>query len=83
MTVISRMTMRLASAPILYSGFRIRRVIHSGVTKTSMLCRRNTCSRAERGWVKPVGFDTGVTAYNSLTKQKEPLILSQEKIATW
>nr|XP_682732.4 probable cysteine--tRNA ligase, mitochondrial [Danio rerio] len=77
------MTMRLASALILNSGFRIRREIHSGVTKTSLLCRRTACSRTERGWVKPVGFDTGVTAYNSLTKKKEPLILSQEKIATW
>ncbi|XP_056314842.1 probable cysteine--tRNA ligase, mitochondrial isoform X3 [Danio aesculapii] len=76
------MKMRLASALILNSGFRIRRGIYSGVTKT-LLCRRNACSRTERGWLKPVGFDTGVTAYNSLTKQKEPLILSQEKIATW
>uniref|UniRef100_A0A672PIG5 Cysteinyl-tRNA synthetase 2, mitochondrial n=1 Tax=Sinocyclocheilus grahami TaxID=75366 RepID=A0A672PIG5_SINGR len=40
-------------------------------------------SAAERKWIKPVGFDTGVKTYNSLTKQKEPLVLAQERIATW
>uniref|UniRef100_A0A672PC64 Cysteinyl-tRNA synthetase 2, mitochondrial n=1 Tax=Sinocyclocheilus grahami TaxID=75366 RepID=A0A672PC64_SINGR len=39
--------------------------------------------QAERKWIKPVGFDTGVKTYNSLTKQKEPLVLAQERIATW
>ncbi|XP_016373341.1 probable cysteine--tRNA ligase, mitochondrial isoform X3 [Sinocyclocheilus rhinocerous] len=43
----------------------------------------NICSRAERKWIKPAGFDTGVKTYNSLTKQKEPLVLAQERIATW
>uniref|UniRef100_A0A8C2BY62 Cysteinyl-tRNA synthetase n=1 Tax=Cyprinus carpio TaxID=7962 RepID=A0A8C2BY62_CYPCA len=33
------------------------------------------CLRVERKWIKPVGFDTGVKTYNSLTKQKEPLVL--------
>ncbi|KAL1282302.1 hypothetical protein QQF64_001105 [Cirrhinus molitorella] len=48
-----------------------------------VLSSRNICSKAERKWIKPVGFDTGVKTYNSLTKQKEPLVLAQEKIATW
>lgn len=34
-------------------------------------------------WIKPTGYDTGLTTYNSLTKQREPLILAQEGIATW
>uniref|UniRef100_A0A3P8SIE1 Probable cysteine--tRNA ligase, mitochondrial n=1 Tax=Amphiprion percula TaxID=161767 RepID=A0A3P8SIE1_AMPPE len=34
-------------------------------------------------WVKPSGFDTGLKTYNSLTKQKEPLVLAREGVATW
>lgn len=33
--------------------------------------------------MKPSGFDTGLKTYNSLTKQKEPLILAREGVATW
>ena len=34
-------------------------------------------------WVKPEGYDTGIKITNSLTRQKEPLILPKGKIATW
>uniref|UniRef100_A0A674NWE9 Probable cysteine--tRNA ligase, mitochondrial n=1 Tax=Takifugu rubripes TaxID=31033 RepID=A0A674NWE9_TAKRU len=34
-------------------------------------------------WTKPSGFDTGLKVFNSLTKQKEPLILAREGVATW
>ena len=34
-------------------------------------------------WVKPEGYDTGIMIANSLTRQKEPLILPKGKIATW
>ncbi|XP_041637380.1 probable cysteine--tRNA ligase, mitochondrial isoform X2 [Cheilinus undulatus] len=34
-------------------------------------------------WIKPSGFDTGLKTYNSLTRQKEPLILAREGVATW
>lgn len=34
-------------------------------------------------WVRPSGFDTGLKTFNSLTKQKEPLILAREGVATW
>ncbi|XP_051283243.1 probable cysteine--tRNA ligase, mitochondrial [Dicentrarchus labrax] len=34
-------------------------------------------------WVIPSGFDTGLKAFNSLTKQKEPLVLAREGVATW
>ncbi|KTG38383.1 hypothetical protein cypCar_00013930 [Cyprinus carpio] len=87
-TKCSKMKMRLPLALItnvrlLNSGFRIGHRIHNGVTKTSLLSSCNICSRVERKWIKPVGFDTGVKTYNSLTKQKEPLVLAQERIATW
>ncbi|KAJ8004318.1 hypothetical protein DPEC_G00157880 [Dallia pectoralis] len=50
----------------------------------SILFRPSTLfTRAHNKWTKPSGHDTGVKAYNSLTKQKEPLILAQEGIATW
>ena len=34
-------------------------------------------------WAKPEGYDTGIMIANSLTRQKEPLILPKGKIATW
>lgn len=34
-------------------------------------------------WITPRGFDTGLKTFNSLTKQKEPLILAREGVATW
>ncbi|XP_067116391.1 cysteine--tRNA ligase, mitochondrial isoform X2 [Osmerus mordax] len=42
-----------------------------------------SCAGIRKSWTKPTGFDTGLTTYNSLTKQKEPLVLAQEGIATW
>uniref|UniRef100_A0A3Q3FYZ1 cysteine--tRNA ligase n=1 Tax=Labrus bergylta TaxID=56723 RepID=A0A3Q3FYZ1_9LABR len=36
-----------------------------------------------RKWITPAGFDSGLKTYNSLTKQKEPLILAREGVATW
>uniref|UniRef100_A0A8C1ECS3 Cysteinyl-tRNA synthetase 2, mitochondrial n=1 Tax=Cyprinus carpio carpio TaxID=630221 RepID=A0A8C1ECS3_CYPCA len=72
----------ITNVRLLNSGFRIGHRIHNGVTKTSLLSSCNICSRVERKWIKPVGFDTGVKTYNSLTKQKEPLVLAQERIAT-
>ncbi|XP_029378963.1 cysteine--tRNA ligase, mitochondrial isoform X1 [Echeneis naucrates] len=40
---------------------------------------RSSC----RTWIRPSGFDTGLKVFNSLTKQKEPLILAREGVATW
>ncbi|XP_014786062.1 probable cysteine--tRNA ligase, mitochondrial [Octopus bimaculoides] len=34
-------------------------------------------------WIQPEGFDTGIKVYNTLTKQKEKLILLRKNIATW
>uniref|UniRef100_A0A8C2ANV6 cysteine--tRNA ligase n=1 Tax=Cyprinus carpio TaxID=7962 RepID=A0A8C2ANV6_CYPCA len=59
-----------------------------GKCQTELKCcgpvaEESTALGAERTWIKPAGFDTGVKTYNSLTKQKEPLVLAQERIATW
>nr|XP_020443632.1 probable cysteine--tRNA ligase, mitochondrial isoform X2 [Monopterus albus] len=43
-----------------------------------------TCSSVSgTKWIRPSGLDTGVKTFNSLTKQKEPLILAREGVATW
>uniref|UniRef100_A0A3P8P1Z3 Probable cysteine--tRNA ligase, mitochondrial n=1 Tax=Astatotilapia calliptera TaxID=8154 RepID=A0A3P8P1Z3_ASTCA len=42
-----------------------------------------SCSVSGREWVRPSGFDTGLKTFNSLSKQKEPLILTREGVATW
>ncbi|XP_076008537.1 putative cysteine--tRNA ligase, mitochondrial [Genypterus blacodes] len=42
-----------------------------------------SCFDSGRKWIKPSGHDTGLTTFNSLTKQKEPLILAREGVATW
>ncbi|XP_057686397.1 probable cysteine--tRNA ligase, mitochondrial [Corythoichthys intestinalis] len=44
---------------------------------------RGSCSTSEKKWVQPTGFDTGLKTFNSRTKQKEPLILAREGVATW
>lgn len=49
-------------------------------TSHSPCCSSTT---AGKKWTRPNGFDTGIKIYNSLTKQKDPLILAKEKIATW
>ncbi|XP_058471948.1 probable cysteine--tRNA ligase, mitochondrial isoform X1 [Solea solea] len=62
--------------------------------KANVLCRifnrtrsvrhsSSCCGVSGKKWVRPIGFDTGVEAFNSLTKQKEPLILAREGVATW
>ena len=34
-------------------------------------------------WIKPEGFETDISLYNSLTKCKVPLILKNKNIVTW
>lgn len=41
------------------------------------------CNIQGKTWRTPSGFDTGLKTFNSLTKQKEPLILPREGVATW
>ncbi|XP_029941878.1 cysteine--tRNA ligase, mitochondrial [Salarias fasciatus] len=41
------------------------------------------CGSSGKTWTRPTGFDTGLKTFNSLTKQKEPLILARDGVATW
>ncbi|NXK11426.1 SYCM protein, partial [Herpetotheres cachinnans] len=36
-----------------------------------------------RQWVPPAGRDSGIVAYNSRSRSKEPLVLGTEGVATW
>ncbi|XP_068446482.1 cysteine--tRNA ligase, mitochondrial isoform X2 [Clinocottus analis] len=42
-----------------------------------------SCGGSEKTWTRPSGFDTGLKTFNSLTRQKEPLIVAREGVATW
>ncbi|KAM9567034.1 putative cysteine--tRNA ligase, mitochondrial isoform 3-T3 [Guaruba guarouba] len=45
---------------------------------------RRCCSAARRReWVPPVGRDSGIMAYNSRSRTKEPLVLAKDRVATW
>ncbi|XP_029307987.1 cysteine--tRNA ligase, mitochondrial [Cottoperca gobio] len=77
----------------------LRYSVRSGFWKEKVLCgvfssaqsvntvkvRTNgNCSGVSaKKWMRPGGFDTGLKTFNSLTKQKEPLILAREGVATW
>lgn len=52
----------------------------NGVKHTSSgACSSDTGQK----WIKPSGFDTGLKVFNSLSKQKEPLILARDGLAAW
>ncbi|NWW70430.1 SYCM protein, partial [Climacteris rufus] len=36
-----------------------------------------------RQWARPAGRDSGIVAYNSRSRSKEPLVLATEGVATW
>ena len=36
-----------------------------------------------KDWTLPEGQDTGIKVYNTITRQKEPLILPHGRMATW
>ncbi|XP_068612398.1 probable cysteine--tRNA ligase, mitochondrial [Brachionichthys hirsutus] len=59
--------------------------VHGEVFGTAQSVRRTgSCSGVSgKKWMKPSGFDTGLKVFNSLTKQKESLILAKEGVATW
>ncbi|XP_022530524.1 probable cysteine--tRNA ligase, mitochondrial [Astyanax mexicanus] len=52
-------------------------------TAVSVGSSRAVCSEAGNKWIKPAGYDTGIKTYNSLSRQKEPLVLAKEGVATW
>ncbi|KAI4882064.1 hypothetical protein NFI96_028312 [Prochilodus magdalenae] len=49
----------------------------------SLVSTRALCSESGSKWIRPAGYDTGIKTFNSLTKQKEPLVLAKEGVATW
>ncbi|KAM4538192.1 cysteine--tRNA ligase, mitochondrial isoform 4-T4 [Fundulus diaphanus] len=50
----------------------------------SLRCRAPVRHSASgQAWVTPRGFDTGIKTFNSLSKEKEALILAREGTATW
>ncbi|KAM6893955.1 cysteine--tRNA ligase, mitochondrial [Xenentodon cancila] len=58
----------------------LRRFLRTSAARRS---HGSSCRVSAKTWRRPDGFDTGVKTFNSLTKQKEPLILAKEGIATW
>ncbi|XP_051799324.1 probable cysteine--tRNA ligase, mitochondrial isoform X2 [Acanthochromis polyacanthus] len=62
--------------------FRVEAKVLRGLLNT-FRTNGTCCHVSGKKWVKPSGFDTGLKTYNSLTKQKEPLILAREGVATW
>uniref|UniRef100_A0A6Q2YJ31 cysteine--tRNA ligase n=1 Tax=Esox lucius TaxID=8010 RepID=A0A6Q2YJ31_ESOLU len=64
-----------------YVFFRATQLVLRGRLQISR--PRTSLTRVRNNWIQPLGHDTGLKTYNSLTKQKEPLILAQEGIATW
>ena len=34
-------------------------------------------------WQQPEGYDTGIRLHNSLTREKDPLILPKGKVVSW
>ncbi|XP_020513859.2 probable cysteine--tRNA ligase, mitochondrial isoform X2 [Labrus bergylta] len=60
------------------------KVLRAALWVTSRQHGSSSCvGGSGRKWITPAGFDSGLKTYNSLTKQKEPLILAREGVATW
>ncbi|NXQ59172.1 SYCM protein, partial [Anthoscopus minutus] len=45
--------------------------------------RRCSGAARRRQWARPAGRDSGIVAYNSRSRSKEPLVLATEGVATW
>ncbi|XP_073318590.1 probable cysteine--tRNA ligase, mitochondrial [Pagrus major] len=69
----------LRGAQLFHGGLSTAQCVNTVRTRLSGSC----CSVSGKNWIRPSGFDTGLKTFNSLTKQKEPLILTREGVATW
>ncbi|XP_042662044.1 probable cysteine--tRNA ligase, mitochondrial isoform X3 [Tyto alba] len=49
----------------------------------AVAARRCWSAARRREWVPPAGRDSGIVAYNSRSRSKEPLVLAAEGVATW
>ncbi|XP_064296366.1 probable cysteine--tRNA ligase, mitochondrial isoform X2 [Phalacrocorax carbo] len=45
--------------------------------------KATAAAASRRRWVPPVGRESGIVAYNSRSRSKEPLVLAAEGVATW
>ncbi|XP_054479441.1 cysteine--tRNA ligase, mitochondrial-like [Anoplopoma fimbria] len=78
-------TVRTAGG-LLRGGLRSARpgdVRAQGSGDVSSGLRGGDVSRSGRTWVTPTGSSTGLKTFNSLTRQKETLVLAREGVATW
>ncbi|XP_043928592.1 probable cysteine--tRNA ligase, mitochondrial isoform X2 [Protopterus annectens] len=68
-------------ATLKYWGYLLESPICMLVTYLSTSCS-GFCGK-QNSWKTPVGHDTGIKVYNSLTRRKEPLLLRSSGTATW
>ncbi|XP_031158216.1 probable cysteine--tRNA ligase, mitochondrial [Sander lucioperca] len=70
---------------VLWKAKLLRGVFNTAQSvNTDKFISNGPCSSVSgKKWVRPSGFATGLKTFNSLTKQKEPLILERERVATW
>lgn len=47
------------------------------------MCTLPSCDENTNGWILPEGTNTGIKLFNSLTRQKEDLILPHRSILNW
>lgn len=70
-------------SPLVRSVLRESKVLHRLISSARSVHTGPCSNLSGTEWKKPSGFDTGLKVFNSLTKQKEPLILAREGVATW
>ncbi|KAM4559917.1 cysteine--tRNA ligase, mitochondrial isoform 2-T2 [Odontesthes bonariensis] len=70
---------RILTAKVLCGVFRASHYVKTVTCRS----KGSSCGVSGNTWIRPSGFDTGLKTFNSLTKQREPLILTREGIATW
>lgn len=46
-------------------------------------CMAHSENLTERAWIQPQGWDTGIKVYNCIARDKVPLILPFDRVATW
>ncbi|XP_029696110.1 probable cysteine--tRNA ligase, mitochondrial isoform X2 [Takifugu rubripes] len=70
-------------SPLVRLVLRESKVLHRLISSARSVHTGPCSNISGTEWTKPSGFDTGLKVFNSLTKQKEPLILAREGVATW
>ncbi|KAM9327467.1 cysteine--tRNA ligase, mitochondrial isoform 2-T2 [Pholidichthys leucotaenia] len=60
----------------------LSRGIGGSPTAVTSAPSRSCCGESGKKWTRPSGFDTSIKTFNSLTRQKEPLVLARQGVAT-